>query len=52
LKPDNADTHLQLALAYNATARWEEAAVAFEKSIKLKPDNASVHYQLAVHKKL
>lgn len=46
LKPDNAETHLQLALAYKATSRWQDAAGAFEKSIELKPENPSAHYQI------
>jgi tetratricopeptide (TPR) repeat protein len=46
VETDNADTYIQLGLAYEATARWADATASLEKSIKLKPDNASAYYQL------
>ncbi len=48
LRPDSAEAHNNLALAYNQQGRLEEAIQEYKAAIKLKLEFPELHYRLAL----
>lgn len=46
IKPDDADAHFRLGLAYSGSGMYKEAIEAFKQAIKVEPDSSMVHYSL------
>ena len=46
LKPDYAEAHYGLGLAYANLGHWQEAVYAYRQALQLKPDYAEVYYNL------
>ena len=42
LKPDYAEAHYGLGLAYANLGHWQEAVYAYRQALQLKPDYAEV----------
>ena len=48
LKPDYAEAHYNLGVAYGELGRYQEEIAAYQEAIRLKPDYADAHCNLGV----
>ena len=48
IKPDFADAHWFLGIAYSSIGRHSKAIAAYKTAIRIKPDDARVHYGLGM----
>jgi Tfp pilus assembly protein PilF len=49
LKPDSADAHANLALAFSRSGRVGEAITQFQAALRMQPDNAETNNNLGAH---